>query len=125
MAAWIGSREVAFILARAAELPPPPPDWEEQVRARAFFDPVFGSDLRGYIRAVSYGRARLVGDVYGPFDVVAKRPNGSWDIGNAMDQAVNAAVSSGSVAGVSYFCVVFTDHPGASWAFLGPGGGRC
>jgi hypothetical protein len=125
MAAWNGSREVAFVLARAKELPIPPADWEDQVRARAFFDPAAAADLRGYVRAASYGKARLVGDVYGPFDVTAKRANGSWDIGNAMDQAVDAAIATGTVTGVTYFCVVFTDLPGPSHAFWNAGGGRC
>lgn len=42
-----------------------------------------------------------------------------------MDQAIAAATAGGQLAGISYFCVVFTDHPGASWAFWGGSGGRC
>jgi hypothetical protein len=125
MAPWIGSREVAFVLASAPELPAPPPNWEAAARAKLFYDPATGADFRSYIRTVSYGKARLLGDVYGPYPVVAKRPDGSWDIGNAMDQAIAAAVATGLVGGVNYFCVVFTDHPGPSWAFWSAGGGRC
>ena len=125
MVQWIGSREVAFVLASAPELPPPPANWESQARAKLFYDPSSKGDFRSYIRTVSYGKARLLGDVYGPYAVTAKRPDGSWDIGNAMDQAISSAQSTGLVDGVNYFCVVFTDHPGPSWAFWSAGGGRC
>jgi len=125
MAAWIGAKEVAFLLARAPELPAPPADWEDQARRKIFYDPVDRADLRSYVQTVSFGKARLVGDVYGPFQVTAKRADGSWDIGGAMDQAVAAATAGGQLAGISYFCVVFTDHPGPSWAFWGSAGGRC
>ena len=121
MATWIGSKEVAFLLAQAPELPAPPPNWEASARQRIFFDATNGADLRSYIRTVSYEKARLVGDVYGPFQVTAKRPDGSWDIGGAMDQAISAATANGALAGVAYFCVVFTDHPGPSWAFWNSG----
>lgn len=124
MATWLGAKEVAFLLAQAPELPAPPVDWEAQARRKIFYDPVDGADLRAYIQKASYGKARLLGDVYGPFQVVAKRPDGSWDIGGAMDQAVAAATAGGALAGVTNFCVVFTDHPGPSWAFWGSGG-RC
>jgi hypothetical protein len=110
MAAWIGSKEVAFLLAQAPELPAPPANWEESARQRIFFDPTNGADLRSYLRTVSYGKARLVGDVYGPFQVTAKRPDGSWHIGGAMEQAVSAATANGALGGVAYFCVVFTDQ---------------
>jgi hypothetical protein len=122
---WLGTKEVAFILAAAPELAPPPANWEAQVRARVFYDPTSGGDLRAYLRAVSYDKARLAGDVWGPFNVAAMRPDGSWDIGGAMDQAINAGVATGLLGGISYFCVVFTDHPGPSWAFYGGGAGRC
>jgi hypothetical protein len=125
MTTWIGAKEVAFLLAQAPELPAPPANWEARARERIFFDAVNASDLRSYISTVSYGKARLVGDVYGPYQVAAQRPDGSWDIGNAMDQAIAAATAGGQLAGVTYFCVVFTDHPGPSWAFWGSGSGRC
>lgn len=125
MATWIGAKEVAFLLAQAPELPSPPMDFEAQARRKIFYDPVDRADLRSYIQTVSYGKARLVGDVYGPYPVVAKRPDGSWDIGAAMDQAVAAATAGGQLAGLSHFCVIFTDHPGPSWAFWGGPTGRC
>jgi hypothetical protein len=125
MAPWIGSREIAFILAEAPELPPPPTNWEAAARVKLFHDLATGGDFRTYIRTVSYGKARLLGDVYGPYTVVAQRLDGSWDIGNAMDQAISSAVATGLVGGVNYFCVVFTDHPGPSWAFWSAAGGRC
>ncbi len=125
MAAWLGTKEVAFLLAHAPELPVPPADWEAQARRKIFYDPVDHADLRSYVKTVSFGKARLVGDVYGPFQVTAKRPDGSWHIGGAMEQAVAAATAGGQLSGVSYFCVIFTDHPGPSWAFWGAAGGSC
>jgi len=113
MATWIGAKEVAFLLAQA------------RARRKIFYDPVDGADLRSSVQAASIGTARLVGDVYGPYEVIAKRPDGSWDIGGS-DQAVAAAATAGGqLAGISYVCVAFTDHPCATRAFWGGAGGRC
>jgi hypothetical protein len=125
MTAWLGTKEVAFLLAQAPELPVPPTDWEAQARRKIFYDPVDHADLRQYVRTVSLGKARLTGDVYGPFQVTAKRADGSWHIGGAMEQAVAAATAGGQLAGVSYFCVIFTDLPVPAHAFWSGAGGSC
>jgi hypothetical protein len=111
MKTWLGTRKVAFLLAQASELPAPSADWESQARGKIFHDPVDSADLRTYVETVSFGKAQLVGDLYGPFQVTAKRPNGSWHIGGAMEQAVAAAKAGGQLEGVTYFCVMFTDLP--------------
>lgn len=43
---YIGSKEVAFIVVDAQEYPPLPPNWEEFLRTKVFFDQVIGGDLR-------------------------------------------------------------------------------
>src|SRR5687768_587069 len=119
---WIGSREVAFVLAdvRGLEqaIPPPPADWGEQARRRIFFDPdaTSGVDrsLRAYIRAVSYGTARLTGEVYGPYIVPWDAGGCAWTAGNAIsaagrpdpNNADNRATlrAQGSITGYSYAC---------------------
>ncbi|HET7091363.1 MAG TPA: hypothetical protein VFL17_22245 [Anaerolineae bacterium] len=116
--AWNGSREVAFILADVPDFPRPPAEWERRVRERTFYDPVTGADLRAFIRAVSYGRARLTGDIYGPFNVaLARNPDGSVHLGVTMDNAIRAA--QGLIEGYLYACIVFTQSPGPAWAFWG------
>src|SRR5215211_3019107 len=89
---WIGSRDIAFVLAEVTGgpgIPPPPPDWEAQARRRIFYDPDSGVDrsLRAYIRAVSYGMARLTGEVYGPYTVPWHTNGCGW----TMDTAIKAA----------------------------------
>jgi hypothetical protein len=123
---WIGSREVGSLLANAPELPPPPTDWVAQAYAMIFEDPNNRADLASYISTVSYHKASLTGDIFGPFTTNAKRPDGSWDLGEATGRIVAAAQAAGGVQGIKNFCVIFTDHPGPSWAFWAPsGGGSC
>src|SRR5215217_3300738 len=91
---WIGSREIAFVLAEVTGgpgIPLQPPDWEALARSRIFYDPDpttgFDRSLRAYIRAISYGMARLTGEVHGPYTV-------PWDTngcGWTMDNAIRAA----------------------------------
>jgi hypothetical protein len=137
---WIGSREIAFILAEVTGgpgIPPPPPDWEALARSRIFYDPdaTSGVDLslRAYIRAVSYGMARLTGEVYGPYTVPWDRNGCGWTMDNAIraagrpdpDNAANRATlaSQGSITGYSYACIVYPGGPCDGWAFwnVGPG----
>jgi hypothetical protein len=132
---WIGSREIAFILASAVGGPPqvsaPPPNWEALGRERIFYDPdpATGVDrsLRAYIRAVSYGRARVTGEMYGPY-TVQWHPNGcGWTMDNAIraagipdpDNADNRATlkAQGSITGYSYACTIFPGNACPGWAF--------
>ena len=123
---WIGSREVAFILANAPDLPAPPADWLAKARTKIFQDPVDGADLSSYITAVSYNKASLTGNIFGPYTTNAKRPDGSWDLGEATGRIINAARAAGVVPGIKYFCVIFTDHrPAPAWAFYSSSGGSC
>jgi len=91
---WIGSREVAFILANASDLPAPPADWLAKARTKIFHDPVDGADLSSYITAVSHNKASLTGDIFGPYTTNAKRPDGSCDVGEATGRIINAAPGS-------------------------------
>jgi hypothetical protein len=123
MMPWVGSKEFAFILARlnAPEFGAAPGNFQALARRKIFYDPSPAGDrsLRAYIRKVSYGRARLVGDVFGPYNVpVARNPNGV-DCGATMDNGIRAA--RGSIEGIPYACVIFPSGPCTPWAFWGFG----
>src|SRR5262245_31374062 len=68
---WTGTRRVAIVPVFNKQIdPPPPPDWEVQVRNRVFYDPdpSTGQDrsFQSYLRALSYGRAFIEGEVFPP-----------------------------------------------------------
>jgi hypothetical protein len=91
--------------------PPPDADWKRQVYEKVFNNPAGpGYDFRSYIRKASYGKADLVGDVYGPFNV-RLQSNRAWMLADAAVQAYN----QGLIRGVKYACGIFT-APGA-WAY--------
>jgi hypothetical protein len=107
--AWLGTKEVAFIIVDSPDYPPLPQDWESRVRKRLFYDDEHLSDLRSYIRTVSYGKAKLTGDVYGPFSISLPRGNdGRIGYGLIIDAGIQAA--QGCIEGYSYACVIATDN---------------
>jgi hypothetical protein len=68
---WTGSRRVAIVPVFNKQVdPPPPPDWQSQVRSRVFYDPdpATGQDrsFQNYLQALSYGRAFIEGEVFPP-----------------------------------------------------------
>jgi hypothetical protein len=70
---WPGTQKLAVLLAHEPNLPAPEVAWGTKVREKFFSNPGDGSDLCSYIRATSYGRADLVGDVFGPFEAHVPR----------------------------------------------------
>jgi hypothetical protein len=66
---WNGGRRIAIIPVFNRQVDQqPPPDWTEQVRARAFFDPEPGTrldrSLQRYIQTTSSGKAYIMGTVF-------------------------------------------------------------
>lgn len=126
MPTWVGEKRVAVIPAVTIGAGIAPADFKQRVVDRVFFDPdpASGIDrsLRRYIHTVSYGRAELGGDVFGPVKVPwTVWPNGNADPGTTMNAAMAAAG-----ANVDNFAHVMVVFPGAiqgirSWAFYGPG----
>jgi hypothetical protein len=110
MPLWIGQIQVAFLLIRANGDPdpyvPPPPDseWKRQVYEKVFSNSAAaGHDFRSCIRKASYGKADLVGEVHGPFNVDVQS-NRAWMLADAAVQAYN----QGFIRGVKYACGIFT-----------------
>jgi hypothetical protein len=117
---WVGSKEFAFILAgvNAPEFASAPANFERLARRKIFYNPSPTGDrsLRAYVRQASYGRARLVGDVYGPYAVQPVRDaSGRIDCGLTMDNGIRAA--RGAIEGIPYACVIFPSGPCTPWAF--------
>jgi hypothetical protein len=113
---WIGGRRFAFIpaIVNDPQFDPAPPDWADQVRQRLFYDPDPSSgidrSLRGYIYAISYGKALLEADVFNPVTV-------QWShCGATQDDAIRTLPAG---HGYEYACVVFTggSHGCTGWAF--------
>jgi hypothetical protein len=66
---WVGARRLAIVPVLNRQIDrEPPPDWEYQVRCRAFYDPdpVTGLDhsFQHYLQALSYGKAFIEGQVF-------------------------------------------------------------
>lgn len=87
---WTGVRRVAIVpvFERQVDVEPPP-DWENQVRARVFYDPdpATGRDrsFQHYLAAISGGQAFLAGDVF----------PGVWSDGPAVNDAAIASLPVG------------------------------
>ena len=78
---WVGVRRVAIVPVIDLQVDQePPPDWEYQVRKRAFYDPQAGTGLdqsfQHYLQANSYGKAILEGEVF----PLVKAPNAEVNI---------------------------------------------
>jgi hypothetical protein len=115
--AWIGTRELAVILANVQGFPTPPPtdQWKSEVKKRFFNDPSNPApdfDFKSYINRVSYGKANLTGDVFGPYDV-KKTDN----LAHSVAEAIQKAYDEGLINGIRYACVIFT--LGGAWAYWG------
>jgi hypothetical protein len=138
---WIGTKNVAFILAHvnAPEFGNPPANWENFANNRIFsdIDPVtaFDRSFSAYVRTVSYGRAQLGGQIFGPYDVLSPNGNPNNDCSDAMNYAIrtagfnsenptpaNEAVRAvqGLITGFTNACVIFPagSHCNA-WAWWG------
>ncbi len=68
---WTGTRRVAVVPVFDKTMDrQPPPDWENQVRSRLFYDPdpLTGLDrsFQAYLHALSYGRAFIDGEIFPP-----------------------------------------------------------
>ena len=114
---YIGPKEVAFIVVDAPEYPPLPQNWESILRSKIFFDQPIGGDLRSYIRTISYGRARLTGDLYGPYPIKLPRDsNNNISYGSIIDLGIQAA--QGQIEDYSYACVVATNNRLTDWAIF-------
>jgi hypothetical protein len=112
---YIGPKEIAFIVVDASEYPPLPQNWESILRSKVFFDQATGGDLRSYIRTISYGRARITGDIYGPYRITLPRDsNNNVSYGSIIDLGIQAA--KGQIEDYSYACVVATDNRLTDWA---------
>jgi hypothetical protein len=66
---WVGVKKLAVVPTFNTQFDmDPPADWSDQVRRRVFYDPDPGTgidrSLRGYIEAISYGRAILEAEVF-------------------------------------------------------------
>jgi hypothetical protein len=66
---WVGERRIAIVPVFDRRVdPPPPPDWEFQVRSRMFHDPDPATGLdrsfQNYLHTLSYGLAFVSGDVF-------------------------------------------------------------
>lgn len=87
---WTGVRRVAIVpvFNRQVDVEPPA-DWENQVRARVFYDPdpATGRDrsFQHYLSAISGGQAFLAGDVF----------PGVWSDGPAVNDAAIASLPAG------------------------------
>ena len=87
---WIGVRRIAIIpvFDRQVDVEPPA-DWENQIRARVFYDPdpATGQDrsFQHYLAAISGGQASLGGDVF----------PGVWSDGPAINEPAIASLPSG------------------------------
>lgn len=138
---WIGTKNVAFILAHvnAPEFGNPPANWENLANNRIFsdIDPVtaFDRSFSAYVRTVSYGRAQLGGQIFGPYDVLSPNGNPNNDCSDAMNYAIRTAgfnsenptpaneavrATQGLITGFTNACVIFPawSHCNA-WAWWG------
>lgn len=87
---WTGVRRVAIVPVFDRQVDAEPPaDWENQVRARVFYDPdpATGRDrsFQHYLSAISGGQAFLAGDVF----------PGVWSDGPAVNEAAIASLPAG------------------------------
>ncbi len=138
---WIGTKDVAFILAHvnAPEFGNPPANWENLAAKKIFSDidpaTAFDKSFSAYIRTVSYGRAQLGGKIFGPYDVLSPNANPNGDCSDAMNYAIRTAgyngenptpannavrAAQGLITGFTNACVIF---PAGSycnaWAWWG------
>lgn len=126
---WVGTKEVAFILAKVnhSMVDQPPANWENDARKEIFFNPDstgFDRSFRAYIRSVSFGKARLGGEIFGPYDVPPKTySDGKIHLGDTMAEAIRIAgdpnkhdlsqenmairARQGLTHGFTHICVIF------------------
>ena len=125
MAQWIGSREVAFILANAPELTPPPADWLAKANAMIF-------KIRSTVRTSPLTSARsrttrlpslVACSALSPPTHSGRTEAGIWE--RPLVALSRLLRQQGSFLGSGPFTVIFTDHPGPSWAFYSASGGSC
>ncbi|MBO0936762.1 hypothetical protein J2I47_09430 [Fibrella sp. HMF5335] len=107
---WIGSKKILVIpviVTGSAQYLPPPADWLALIKRRIYYDPhpTSGVDrsLRGYIHAISCGKAQLVADVSEPIRIPVAA-DGSCRTGAAIQAHPHAHL-------YEFACVIFTDGP--------------
>lgn len=132
MSTWIGTKQLAVIPAIVEQqipsdpsVPAAPPDFRDQVVARAAFDFDIATShdrsLRKYIHAISYGKALLEVQVFDPV-TVAWQMHGNPRVPNPGLTMDNAIAAVPAAASIPYKLVVFHEGFGVrSWAFYSDG----